>query len=669
MHIIKKIINLWPFTTSRTNLIINEFRLNKDCIYVWGMKKSGQKIRKQKKRLGNLRICYLEDGFIHSFGRKKTRIPLSICKDKNGIFYNFKSKSDLFSLIKEPLSDKDTLRSKKIISQWKKFGISKYNYTNFLEPPKEPYILLIDQTFGDLSISYGGADVTSFKRMFDFAKQKWPNFLIVIKLHPEVINRRKKGCLDQKLYYEKNVKVISELGQLNNLIESCTALCVVTSQVGFEGLIYEKEVHVFGNPFYAGLGLTIDHCLFKERERKFHSSLEQLVFSSLVKYQTYLDPRNKKICELEKIIEYLYEIRKINDFFPNNLNCLNLTPWKARQINRYLSGLIDIKIVPFKRHKQSMKNVLVWGKSNNPVNELIKTDTFISVEDGFIRSVGLGGDLFRPMSLLFDKKGIHYDYANPSDLEDLLQNRVVNEQELKRSKELIRELKINEISKYNLIYKKNLFCKNKIYNKKIILVLGQVETDNSIIYGVPKNKIKPTNFSLVCKVKEDYPNHYIIYKPHPDLEEGLRSKGLEENNIKLVADSIANNTAINDLFKIADMVAVFTSLGGFEALIREIPVTCYGLPFYSGWGLTDDKFIDDSIRKRRRRKLSLVELVFIAIVEYPYYFSFKFNCQTEIENIIEEMNCHRNYKKNIEQTIFRYWGSFKDYLRHRFFFR
>ena len=75
-------------------------------------------------------------------------------------------------------------------------------------------------------------------------------------------------------------------------------MCVVTSQVGFEGLIYDKEVHVFGNPFYSGLGLTIDHCLLKERKKVYRASLEQLIFSALVKYPTYLDPRNKKICEI-----------------------------------------------------------------------------------------------------------------------------------------------------------------------------------------------------------------------------------------------------------------------------------------------------------------------------------------------------------------------------------
>ena len=56
-----------------------------------------------------------------------------------------------------------------------------------------------------------------------------------------------------------------------------------------------------------------------------------------------------------------------------------------------------------------MNNIIVWGKNTRIEKYICKVDDFISVEDGFIRSVGLGGDLYPPLSLLFDKKGIHYD--------------------------------------------------------------------------------------------------------------------------------------------------------------------------------------------------------------------------------------------------------------------
>lgn len=58
-----------------------------------------------------------------------------------------------------------------------------------------------------------------------------------------------------------------------------------------------------------------------------------------------------------------------------------------------------------------------------------------------------------------------------------------------------------------------------------------------------------------------------------------------------------------------------TSLSGFEALIRGIPVHCYGLPFYAGWGLTRDLFKCE----RRTRILDLEILIYVSLVEYASY--------------------------------------------------
>ncbi len=59
-----------------------------------------------------------------------------------------------------------------------------------------------------------------------------------------------------------------------------------------------------------------------------------------------------------------------------------------------------------------------------------------------------------------------------------------------------------------------------------------------------------------------------------------------------------------------------TSLTGFEALLRGRPVTCYGQPFYSGWGLTRDLHPPN---ERRQRRLVLDELVAGALIDYPLY--------------------------------------------------
>ena len=654
---IKDLLCKFFLMKSRTRKIINEFQLDNRTFYSWGMKRSGKFLRNNMK---NKKIVYIEDGFVHSFGMKKKNIPLSICFDNVGIYYNCNSKNDLKNYIKEKLSKENISRAKNIVNLWKKYSISKYNFPSFIEPPPSPYILLIDQTFGDLSIEYGDANENSFKKMFEFAVNNWPEHKIVIKSHPDVINSKKKGCIDISNNTKDNVIILGDIGQINKLIESSAAVCVVTSQVGFEALIYGKDVHVFGNPFYSGLGLTIDHNTNNEEVNN-HITLEQLVFSSLVKYQICFDPRTKKKCEIEQIMEFIHSSREASEFFPQDLEAVKLTPWKARQINRFVYPVTGKKVKFFKRFKSKMKNIIVWGKNTRLENYISKVDNFISVEDGFIRSVGLGGDLYPPLSLLFDKKGIHYDASKVSDLEDQLQNSNVNYSEKMRARKILNSIIKYKISKYNLRLSKKIDLPKNAINKEVIGVLGQVESDNSIIYGVPDNTIKKTNFALVEKVREDYPDAFIIYKPHPDTESGVRAKGKRDSDISNYADLIAYKTSLEDLFNKVDRIAVFTSLGGFEALIRGISVTTYGLPFYSGWGLTDDKLVNHVWAKRRKRILTLEELTFISLIKYPFYSSIKFNCLTEIENIFEEL-LESTGKKNLEQIVFRYWGTLKDHF-------
>ena len=76
-----------------------------------------------------------------------------------------------------------------------------------------------------------------------------------------------------------------------------------------------------------------------------------------------------------------------------------------------------------------MRNLIAWGNSFEKSNPTQRVNKLISVEDGFVRSVGLGGNLISPLSLLFDKKGIHYDGSKPSDLENL-QTKIVSKNEL-----------------------------------------------------------------------------------------------------------------------------------------------------------------------------------------------------------------------------------------------
>lgn len=55
---------------------------------------------------------------------------------------------------------------------------------------------------------------------------------------------------------------------------------------------------------------------------------------------------------------------------------------------------------------------------------------------------------------------------------------------------------------------------------------------------------------------------------------------------------------------------------GFEALLRGLPVTTLGAPFYAGWGLTRDL---GPVPARRTARPSLAALVHACLIAYPRY--------------------------------------------------
>ena len=114
------------------------------------------------------------------------------------------------------------------------------------------------------------------------------------------------------------------------------------------------------------------------------------------------------------------------------------------------------------------------------------------------------------------------------------------------------------------------------------------------------------------------------------------------------------------LFSQVDEVHTLTSLTGFEALLRGVKVTCYGNPFYAGWGLTADK----NQITRRVRKLKLDELVAGALILYPTYISRVTDAFTTPERAVEELAEWRAagpstmslWRRGLRQVL-RYWAA------------
>ena len=285
--------------------------------------------------------------------------------------------------------------------------------------------------------------------------------------------------------------------------------------------------------------------------------------------------------------------------------------WRKRALLRQFTQRQDIRFVRRGAQVPAGATLLLWGAAALPAG-LGPGVKLVRLEDGFLRSVGLGADLTRPLSWVIDSRGIYFDARQPSDLEDMLQNGVFSQALLDRAAQFRQQVVAAGLSKYNLAAAP---WPRPDTRKPVLLVAGQVETDASIATGTLDIQ---TNMALLQEVREARPDAWVVYKPHPDVVAGLRQVGAQESQALQWCDEVvlqASMSQMLDALTTADEVHVMTSLTGFEALLRGKKVVCYGQPFYAGWGLTQDRHP----HPRRTRQLLLDELVAAALLLYPVY--------------------------------------------------
>ena len=264
----------------------------------------------------------------------------------------------------------------------------------------------------------------------------------------------------------------------------------------------------------------------------------------------------------------------------------------------------------------------IWGQGYQDEKRRV-----VRLEDAFLRSVGLGADLIRPLSWVMDSRGMYYDATAPSELEHTLLTTDFPADLLARAKRLRDRIVEGGLTKYNVGAGTWQRSKDAL---RVVLVPGQVESDASIRYGGSSIR---SNMGLLQAVREANPSAHVIYKPHPDVLAGLRTKGVGEDEALRWCDEVVTNVAMGTLLSGVDEVHVLTSLAGFEALLRGKKVTCYGQPFYAGWGLTDDRMPP----ARRTRRLTLDELVAGTLILYPTYVSRVTGKFTTPERALDEL--------------------------------
>ena len=281
--------------------------------------------------------------------------------------------------------------------------------------------------------------------------------------------------------------------------------------------------------------------------------------------------------------------------------------------------------------------IAVWGAVPPPgITALAEASgaVLLRIEDGFIRSVGLGSDLIPPQSLVLDRSGIYFDATRASDLETILQTAPFSDDDRAAAAQVRAFITATRLTKYNI--EPRMAPRWPVQPRPVVLVPGQVETDASILLGGAQVR---RTLDLLRAVRSNRPEAWIVYKPHPDVMSGNRSGRVALREAAKLADWIETEASIVSCIEACDEVHTITTLSGFDALLRGTPVVTYGAPFYAGWGLTDDRASGLPAWQRRTRRLTLDELVAGALLAYPLYWNTAQarpdTCETVLSRIAE----------------------------------
>jgi capsular polysaccharide export protein len=238
-----------------------------------------------------------------------------------------------------------------------------------------------------------------------------------------------------------------------------------------------------------------------------------------------------------------------------------------------------------------------------------------NLEDGFLRSVGLGKSGSIPLSIVADDLGLPVDAGLSSRLERLIDD--PGRPSVATNGRKIRDLLVeHKLSKYNHLPHKA--PKIEPSTRRRFLLVDQVVGDVSVGRALGSR----ASFEQMLRDAVSSGGQCLV-RTHPDVMAGYRKGYLTElaartPGVVFVDDQVS----VASILDVVDEVWTVSSQFGLDALLRGLPVRCYAVPFYAGWGLTQDN-IGESVRaaiaQRRTARPTIDELAEVVFSTYPAY--------------------------------------------------
>ena len=305
-------------------VISEDFPKQTDLLIIYGLSFNFSTERLlMKAEIRGIPKVFAQSGFIFSVvtnntigvDEKFTRGHSAIF-DHKGLYINANGVSNMEAILNSDfqLTEEQRIRALNVIDLLKEHKIFKYNHQPEMDlnigDPNRKKILVIDQTYGDQSIKFGWADDKTFSDMLEAAIKENPDADIIVKTHPE--GNVTKGYLTS-IKSKGNVYKIDYGVNPASLLEYVDKVYVCTSQMGFEALMYGKEVHTFGMSFYSGYGVTKDRLNCQRRTKR--RSIEDIFYVAYILCTTYISYETNDICEIEQTIDEIIKLR--DEYFSN----------------------------------------------------------------------------------------------------------------------------------------------------------------------------------------------------------------------------------------------------------------------------------------------------------------------------------------------------------------
>jgi len=572
-------------------------------------------------------ILRLKEGIFAGYSSEQLPYSLYYAFESD-VYYNFKKESNIESLLRSNwiASEEEWNTAHLAIQMINKYGITKYSEhppvsENIMRGTGYQNILLVDQPVDDESVLLGNATEETFNDMLLYAFDNYQYANIYVKLHPETINGKKEGYL-QKLLVKHglndhpSIKLIDTNCNITSVFHFVQEVFVVTSQVGFEALLRNKNVRCFGLPFYSGWGLTND--MQTLNIPKPSRSLMDLFIALILKHTLYINPFTGKKGTILDLLDYVsiqqrHSNRK-NVAFYNTSFVEHKNIDKLLNVNRQnFSAITKSKQIP----KHIDYFILTDKKSTFEEVQPLKYRAFLSESFLFSNNV-YPEDV---LSLIVDHNGPYYDPQIESDLDYMLNHETYTDYEVNKANKFIDALKFKFLMDVRGQDSNKALAEKQKSGKKVIFVPGQIADSEVTLAG--GGLAIPSDYELLVAICQKVENYLILYKPAPgskirklnDLgRDGLVSLSVyskeRHNNIVLVFDD-----SISHCIDISDEIHLINHNCGIEAIVKGKKVVTYGLPFYGALGLTEDR----QRFPRIKRQLSLEEFVLATYMLYPRY--------------------------------------------------